>query len=82
MAKRPFLVLPDHSCVPLEGPYRVERHAYNWYVLGHHEVHACRSAADAAAACTRLTRQLPAHRLAEQALADLPRDYEGPGSSA
>jgi hypothetical protein len=60
----------------------VERHAYSWYVLGHHEVHACRSAADAAATCTRLTRQLPAHRLAEQALADLPCDYEVPGSSA
>jgi hypothetical protein len=82
MAKRPFLVLPDHTCVPLEGPYRVERHACNWYVLGQHEVHACSSAANAAAACTQLTRQLPAHRLAEQALAGLPCDYEVPGSSA
>jgi hypothetical protein len=82
MAKRPFLVLPDHTCIPLEGPYRVERHAYSWYVIGHHEVHPCDSADSAAAACARLTRQLPAHRLAEQALADLPSDFQVADSSA
>jgi hypothetical protein len=38
MYRRPFLVLPDGDCVPLEGDWRVETLRGEWYVLGHNSV--------------------------------------------
>jgi hypothetical protein len=76
MAKRPYLVLRGQMCIPLEGPYRVEWHEEQWYVLGQHEVRACPNATEAHVLCEQLRHPLPAHRLAQQALADLPHDYE------
>jgi len=79
MGKRPFLVLGGGECVPLEGPYRVESVRGDWYVLGEHQAHACRSEGAAHSLLTRLEHDHSAHALVADALDQLPTDI---GSSA
>lgn len=68
MPSRPFLVLRNQTCVPLEGPYRVECHEERWFVLGHNEAHAARSEAEARHLLERMRDDAEAHRLANEAL--------------
>lgn len=68
MPTRPFLVLRNHDCVPLEGPYRVEHHEERWFVLGHNEVHATPGELEAQALIEQLRDDEEAHRLANEAL--------------
>jgi hypothetical protein len=68
MPTRPFLVLRNQTCVPLEGPYRVECHEERWFVLGHNEAHAVRSEAEAWHLLERMRDDEEAHRLANEAL--------------
>lgn len=76
MARRPFLVLSNRECVPLEGAYRIEQIRGDWYVLGHHEAIACRSERHARTSLGRLMLEHDAHGLAAQALEGLPDGYE------
>ncbi len=76
MPTRPFLVLRNHECVPLEGPYRVETHEDRWFVLGHNEAHASASEIEAHALLERLRDDEEAHRLANQALEGLGAEFE------
>lgn len=76
MPTRPFLVLPNQVCVPLEGVYRVECHDDQWYVLGHNEVHPARSQNEAVHQLERLRDDEEAHRLAGQALEGLTEEFD------
>lgn len=76
MPRRPFLVTPDHECIPLEGPFRIERVRGAWYVLGEHQVHACEGERAAQMCLDRLMSGADAHALAEQALEGLPDEYD------
>jgi hypothetical protein len=76
LAKRPYLVLPDHLCVPLEGPYRIEEIRGEWYVLGNHDVIACESEIAAALRLDVLETEHDADALAAEALAGLPSTFE------
>ena len=71
MPTRPFLVLRNHECVPLEGPYRVECHDERWFVLGHNEAHSTSGQSEARALLERLRDDEEAHRLANEALEGL-----------
>ena len=76
MPTRPFLVLPNHECVPLEGPYRVEHHDARWFVLGHNEAHSTAGESEAHALLERLRDDEEAHRLAHEALEGLTGEFE------
>ena len=76
MPTRPFLVLRNHTCVPLEGPYRVEHHDERWYVLGHNEAHPVGSESEARRLMERMRDDEEAHRLANAALEALSGDFE------
>ena len=71
MPTRPFLVLRNHECVPLEGPYRVEFQDDYWFVLGHNEAHKTAGDLEAQALLERLSDDEEANRLAHQALEGL-----------
>lgn len=74
--RRPFLVLPNRHCIPLEGAYRVEEHVGVWYVLGEHQAIACESEPAAQLVLARLARNRDANAVASEALADLPGEFE------
>jgi hypothetical protein len=76
MPSRPFLVLRNHECVPLEGAYRVETHDDTWYVLGHNEAHMTSGESEARALLERLRDDEEAHRLASEALEGLSGEFE------
>jgi len=76
MPTRPFLVLRNHECVPLEGPYRVERHEERWFVLGHNEAHPVPGESEARVLLERLRDDEEAHRLAADALEGLNAEFE------
>ncbi len=76
MPTRPFLVLRNQECVPLEGPYRVERHEERWFVLGHNEAHTTANELEARALLERLRDDEEAHRLANEALEGLTGEFE------
>jgi len=76
MPSRPYLVLRNHECVPLEGPYRVEQHDERWFVLGHNEAHAASGETHARALLDQLRDDEEAHRLAGEALEGLTGEYE------
>ncbi len=76
MPRRPFLVLDNRTCVPLEGPYRIEELEGKWWVLGHNEAIACRDERDARQSFDRLHLEHDAHGLAAEALEGLPDDFE------
>ena len=73
MPKRPFLVLPDRECIPLEGPYRIEELRGEWYVLGNYQVIPCESELAAWERLAVLEIEHDAHALASEALAGLPQ---------
>lgn len=76
MPTRPFLVLRNHECVPLEGPYRVECHDERWFVLGHNELHPADGEPQAQALLDRLRDDEEAHRLARAALEGLTSEFD------
>ncbi len=82
MPARPYLVLPNHECVPLEGEYRIECHFDQWWVLGHHRAIGCDSEHHARGTLERLMQSFDAHDLAAEALADLPENYGVVGARA
>ena len=71
MPTRPFLVLRNHECVPLEGPYRIEFQDDHWFVLGHNEAHLTAGEFEAQTLLERLRDDEEAHRLAQHALEGL-----------
>jgi type II secretory pathway component PulL len=71
MSKRPFFVMPDGTCVPLEGAWRVVELRGEWYVLGHHSVVPCGSQRAAHSMLEELESQTDADRLAAEAIAGL-----------
>lgn len=71
--KRPFFVQPSGECVPLEGPWRVERLGGHWYVLGHHSVVPCGSERAARGMLAELESESDADALAAEAIAGLDR---------
>ena len=68
MAKRPFLVLPDGVCVPLEGDWRTVELRGDWYVMGHHSVVPCGSARAASSMLAELQSHSDADHLAAEAI--------------
>ena len=76
MPTRPFLVLQNQICVPLEGAYRVEFHEERWFVLGHNEAHVAPSETQAHHLLDRLRDDEEAHRLADEALEGLTEEFE------
>ena len=72
--RRPFLVLPNHMCVPLEGPYRLEEHQGQWWVLGNHDAVACNSEQIARLTLSRVNLEHDAHALMADALSDVSDD--------
>ena len=68
MPTRPFFVMPDGNCVPLEGKWRVVQLRGDWYVLGHHSVVPCGSERAAESMLDQLESQTDADRLAADAI--------------
>jgi hypothetical protein len=68
MPKRPFLVMPDGICVPLEGQWRIARLRGDWYVLGHNSVVPCGSERAAAGMLEELESRSDADLLATEAI--------------
>ena len=73
MPKRPFLVMPDGVCVPLEGEWRIARLRGDWYVLGHNSVVPCGSERAAASMLEELVTRSDADLLAAEAISGLDR---------
>ncbi len=73
MPKRPFFVLPNGDCVPLEGDWRIVRLASDWYVLGHHSVVPCGSERAAASMLAELESRTDVDQLAAEAITGLDR---------
>lgn len=73
MPKRPFLVMPDGNCVPLEGEWRIARLRGDWYVLGHNSVVPCGSERAAASMLEELVTRSDADLLAAEAINGLDR---------
>lgn len=71
MPKRPFLVMPDGVCVPLEGEWRIARLGGDWYVLGHNSVVPCGSQRAAASMLEELVTRSDADLLAAEAISGL-----------
>jgi hypothetical protein len=69
--KRPFLVMPDGVCVPLEGEWRIARLRGDWYVLGHNSVVPCGSERAAASMLEELVTRSDADLLAAEAISGL-----------
>ena len=68
MPTRPFFVMPDGNCVPLEGEWRIAQLRGDWYVLGHHSVVPCGSERAAESMLEQLESQTDADRLAADAI--------------
>lgn len=68
MPTRPFFVLPNGDCVPLEGPWRAEELRGDWYVLGHHSVVPCGSERAARSMLEELESQTDVDLLASEAI--------------
>ena len=68
MPTRPFYVLRNGDCIPLEGDWRVAQLDGQWFVLGHHSVVPCGSARAARSMLDELT---DVDRLADEAIAAL-----------
>ena len=73
MPKRPFLVMPDGVCVPLDGEWRIARLRGDWYVLGHNSVVPCGSERAAASMLEELVSRSDADLLAAEAISGLDR---------
>ena len=73
MPKRPFFVLDNGECVPLEGGWRVEQLGGDWYVLGHHAVVPCGSERAAHSMILELESQTDVDLLASEAIEGLDR---------
>ena len=71
MPKRPYLVLPEGLCIPLDGDWRIECLRGNWYVLGHHSVVPCGSRRAAMSMLEELREQTDVDRLAADAIRGL-----------
>jgi len=77
MPKRPYLVTADRTCIPLEGPRRVECVRGDWYVLGEHEAVPCAGEAEAWRTLERLEATPDhVHALVDEALEGLPDGYD------
>jgi len=79
MPRRPFFVLPDGECVPLEGDWHVIQLRGDWYVLGHNSVVPCGSERAARGMLAELERRSDTDQLVADALAGLdriPGDWE------
>ena len=71
MPKRPFLVLPDGHCVPLEGEWRTALLRGHWYVLGNHSVVPCGSERAALSMLAELQSRSDIDLLADEAICGL-----------
>jgi hypothetical protein len=74
---RPFFVMPDGVCVPLEGNWRISLLEGDWYVLGHNSVVPCGSERAAASVLAELESQTDVDLLAAEAINGLDRIPEG-----
>ncbi len=77
MPTRPFFVMPDSICVPLDGDWRIAHLRGHWYVLGHHSVVPCGSERAAASMLAQLHSQSDADLLATEAITGLDRIPDG-----
>jgi type II secretory pathway component PulL len=68
VSKRPFFVLPDGQCIPLEGDWRAVELRGDWYVLGQNSVVPCGSQRAAHSVLEQLLSQTDADRLATEAI--------------
>ena len=68
MPTRPFFVLPNGDCVPLEGDWRAVELRGEWYVLGHHSVVPCGSERAALHMLAELEAQTDVDLLATEAI--------------
>jgi hypothetical protein len=73
VSKRPFFVLSDGLCIPLEGDWRVVELRGDWYVLGQNSVVPCGSQRAADNMLEQLLSQSDADRLATEAIDRLDR---------
>ncbi len=73
MPTRPFFVMPDGVCIPLEGEWRIALLRGDWYVLGHHSVVPCGSKRAAASMLDELESKTDADLLATEAISGLDR---------
>lgn len=73
MPTRPFYVLRNGDCVPLEGDWRVAELDGAWFVLGHHSVVPCGSERAARSMLAELVETSDVDRLAREAIAELDR---------
>lgn len=68
MPTRPFLVLPNRVCIPLEGAWRIAELRGDWYVLGNHSVVPCGSKNAAESMLDELQSQTEFDVLANEAV--------------
>ena len=73
MPTRPFFVMPDGICVPLDGEWRIASLRGDWYVLGHNSVVPCGSERAAANMLEELRSHSNANVLAAEAINGLDR---------
>ena len=77
MPTRPFFVMSDGVCVPLDGDWRIALLEGDWYVLGHNSVVPCGSERAAASVLAELESQIDVDLLAAEAINGLDRIPEG-----
>lgn len=75
MPKRPFFVLPDGVCVPLDGEWRIACLRGDWYVLGHHSVVPCGSELASLSMLGELRNRSDADLLASEAIEGLDLEF-------
>ena len=71
MPTRPFFVMPNGICVPLEGDWRATQLRGDWYVLGHNSVVPCGSERAALGMLSELRSRSDADLLAAEAIEGL-----------
>ena len=71
MPTRPFFVMPDGDCVPLEGAWRVVCLQGDWYVLGQNSVAPCGSKRAAEGMLAELEDRTDVDHLALEAIEGL-----------
>jgi hypothetical protein len=68
LASRPFFVMSNGICVPLEGDWRAVELRGDWYVMGHHCVVPCGSERAAHSMLEELRSKSDADHLAAEAI--------------
>ncbi len=66
-----FLVLPGGECIPVDGPFEVQRHRGDYFLLGHHSWERWASRTQAERRLEECIRSRDPHEVAARSLEGL-----------